>query len=134
MTTDASPDADAASGSETGEEESPSPDSSLAPERVAEMLEAGDAQVIDVREGSEWDTGHVAGARHIEFEQVSAQADTIDKDQAVIFQCRGGSRSGMVAAAFRESGWNAYNMDGGLRAWEERDLPLEPEGGRIEGA
>jgi hypothetical protein len=25
-------------------------------------------------------------------------------------------------------------MEGGLRAWEEQGLPLEPEGGHIEGA
>jgi rhodanese-related sulfurtransferase len=39
----------------------------------------------------------------------------------------------MVAAAFRESGWDAHNMEGGLRAWEEQGLPLEPESGHIEG-
>jgi rhodanese-related sulfurtransferase len=90
--------------------------------------------VIDVREASEWKAGHVGGATHIEFEQASAHADQIDKDVPVVFQCRGGSRSEMIAAAFRESGWKAYNMDGGLRAWQERGLPLEPKDGRIEGA
>ena len=90
--------------------------------------------MIDVREASEWEVGHVGGARHIEFDHVSAQADTVDKGKPVVFQCRGGSRSEMIAAAFRGSGWDAYNMDGGLRAWQERELPLEPEGGRIEGA
>jgi rhodanese-related sulfurtransferase len=116
--------ADASSATET----------SLPPERVAELVEAGGIQVIDVREPSEWEHGHVGGARHIEFDQVSAHAEEIDKNKPVVFQCRGGSRSEMIAAAFRESGWDAYNMDGGLRAWQERELPLEPEGGRIEGA
>jgi rhodanese-related sulfurtransferase len=116
--------AEASSGTET----------SLPPERVAELLDDGGVQVIDVREASEWEVGHVGGATHIEFDHVSAQADEIDKGRPVVFQCRGGSRSEMIAAAFRESGWEAYNMDGGLRAWQERGLPLEPEDGRIEGA
>ena len=107
---------------------------SLRPERVAELLDEGNVQVIDVREVSEWEAGHVGGASHIEFEQVSARADEIDKKVPVVFQCRGGSRSEMIAAAFRESGWDAYNMDGGLREWQERGLPLEPPGGHIEGA
>jgi rhodanese-related sulfurtransferase len=115
-------------------EASSATETSLPPERVAELLEAGGAQVIDLREASEWDLGHVVGATHIEFDQVSAQANTIDKREPVVFQCRGGSRSEMIAAAFRESGWDAYNMDGGLRAWQERELPLEPECGHIEGA
>jgi len=133
MATDASSDTDASADPEAAEADA-SPEISLAPERVAEMLERGSVQVIDVREDSEWDAGRVARARHIEFEQVSAQAESIDKAQPVVFQCRGGARSGMVAAAFRESGWDAYNMDGGLRAWEERGLPLEPAEGHIEGA
>lgn len=103
----------------------------MSPERVAEMHEAGEVQLIDVRTSGEWDAGHVAGARHVELDEIQGQADTMEKDRPVVFQCRGGSRSEMVASAFRESGWDAYNMEGGLRAWEERDLPLEPEGGHV---
>ncbi|MGH2960705.1 MAG: rhodanese-like domain-containing protein [Solirubrobacterales bacterium] len=108
------------------------PTTSLPPERVAEMLEAGGAQLIDVRTDFEWEAGHVAGARHIEIDEVSAHSDTIEKGEPVVFQCRGGSRSEMVASAFRESGWDAYNMEGGLQAWADRNLPLEPEDGRVE--
>lgn len=105
-------------------------ETSLAPE----LVERGEVRVVDVRESSEWEVGHADGARQIEFEQASAHADTIDKAAPVVFQCRGGSRSELIAAAFRGSGWEAYNMGGGPRAWQERDLSLEPEGGHIEGA
>jgi rhodanese-related sulfurtransferase len=37
----------------------------------------------------------------------------------------------MAAEAFRESGYEAYNMAGGLIAWAEKGLPLEPEGGHV---
>lgn len=109
-------------------------ETSLAPQRVAELLERGEIQAVDVRERSEWDAGHVPGARQVPIDQVPAQADSIDRQKPVVFQCRGGSRSEMVAAAFRESGWDAYNMEGGLRAWGERGLTLEPPDGHIEGA
>ena len=95
------------------------------------MLERGEAEVIDVRPDPEWEAGHARGARHIQIEEITANAETIDKGRPVVFQCRGGSRSEMVAAAFRESGWDAHNLEGGLRAWHERGLPLEPEGGEI---
>jgi len=112
-------------------ETSSGPNTALSPERVAEMLEAGEVQLIDVRTAAEWDAGHVPDARHVELDEVQQQAETIDKSKPVVFQCRGGSRSEMVASAFRESGWDAYNMEGGLRAWDERELPLEPEGGQV---
>jgi rhodanese-related sulfurtransferase len=133
MEADTSPDTESSdSEASTDSEPDESPDVSLPPERVAELLERGDVEVIDVRASSEWEAGHVPGVRHVELDRLSARAETIDKGRPVVFQCRGGSRSEMVAAAFRESGWDAYNMDGGLRAWAERGLPLEPEGGHIE--
>jgi rhodanese-related sulfurtransferase len=107
---------------------------SLPPKRVAEMLEAGEVLIIDIREAKEWEHGRVPGARHFEIDEVSLNADSIDKSKPVVFQCRTGSRSEMVAAAFRQSGWDAYNMEDGLRAWEEQGLPLEPDGGHIDGA
>ena len=36
-----------------------------------------------------------------------------------------------AAAAFRASGWDAYNLAGGLTAWVESGQPLEPEGGTV---
>jgi rhodanese-related sulfurtransferase len=104
---------------------------SLSPERVAELLDRGEVQVIDVRAEAEWEAGHIPGATHIELDQVPAHTDAIEKGEPVVFQCRGGSRSELVASAFRESGWDAHNMEGGLRAWSERGLPLEPEGGQV---
>jgi rhodanese-related sulfurtransferase len=103
----------------------------LAPERVRELAQAGEAELIDVRRDYEWDAGRIEGARHIEVNDLTAQADSIPKDRTVIFYCRGGSRSGMAADAFREAGYDAHNMAGGLRAWAEAGLPLEPENGEV---
>ena len=103
----------------------------VAPDWVRERHEAGEIQLIDVREDYEWEAGRVAGARHIELPLVAAQADTIERDRPVVFYCRVGSRSSMAAGAFRRAGYDAYSMDGGLAAWAEQGLPLEPDDGRV---
>ena len=103
----------------------------LEPARVAELAASGEAELIDVRRDYEWEAGRLADARHIEVNDLTAQADSIPKDRLVIFYCRGGSRSGMAADAFREAGYDAHNMAGGLRAWAEEGLPLEPEDGEV---
>ena len=103
----------------------------LAPERVRGLAEAGEAELIDVRVDYEWEEGRLAGARHIEVNELTANADSIPKDRTVIFYCRGGNRSGMAAQAFREAGWDAHNMAGGIRAWADAGLPLEPEDGSV---
>jgi rhodanese-related sulfurtransferase len=99
--------------------------------RVAELRDGGEAELIDVREDHEWEAGRLAGARHVEVNELTAQADSIPKDRPVVFYCRGGNRSGMAAQAFREAGWDAYNMAGGISAWIEAGMPLEPEDGSV---
>ena len=106
-------------------------DHELEPGRVAEMLEQGEAQLIDVREPYEYEAGHIAGAVHIELEHLAGRAGEIDKDRPVVFQCRMGRRSALATQAFAASGYDAYNMAGGLLAWDEAGLPLEPEGGKV---
>ena len=103
----------------------------VAPEWVRERHEAEKIQLIDVREDYEYEAGHIAGARHIELPFVATQADTIDRDKPVVFYCRVGSRSSMAAGAFSRAGYEAYSMDGGLVAWEQQDLPLEPDDGQV---
>jgi hydroxyacylglutathione hydrolase/adenylyltransferase/sulfurtransferase len=102
----------------------------VTPEQANRMLEDG-AQLVDVRETYEWDAGRIAGARHIELERLAAQAETIDRDKPVIFQCRLGARSAMATRAFRAAGYDAWSMAGGLQRWHDEGLPLEPEGGTV---
>lgn len=104
---------------------------SLDPAEVAARLESGEVQVVDVRDQSEWDAGRMPGSRHVLLAELPASADSIDKDAPVVFVCRGGSRSAMAAEAFRTSGFDSYNLAGGLVAWAEKGLPLEPEDGHV---
>jgi rhodanese-related sulfurtransferase len=100
----------------------------VSPDEVKQLLDAGEIQLVDVREQYEWDAGRIAGARHIELTKLTGEADSIDRETPVVFSCRVGSRSAMAAKAFRASGYDAYNLEGGLQAWADRGLPLEPDG------
>jgi len=108
-----------------------STDFDIPPERVKELVESGEAQLVDVREEYEWDAGRIAGAVHIELERLPGRAAEIDKDKPVIFQCRMGRRSAFAVEAFRNGGYDAYNMTGGIEAWAAAGLPLEPEDGTV---
>ena len=108
-----------------------SDDVDVEPDEVRRLHDAGEIQLVDVREPYEWEAGHVEGARHLELEHLAANAETIDRDRPVVFYCRVGSRSGMAAGAFRRAGYDAYSMNGGMIAWNERGLPLEPAGGHV---
>jgi rhodanese-related sulfurtransferase len=103
----------------------------LSPERVKELLNEGGVQLVDVREDYEHEAGRIAGDRHIVMDQLAAQVESLDRDAPVVFYCRTGSRSAAATEAFRGAGFEAYNLDGGLLAWVERDLPIEPEDGEV---
>jgi rhodanese-related sulfurtransferase len=105
----------------------------LEPERAAELIRDGSVQLVDVREDQEVAAGRLAGARHVALAELAAQAGTISRDEPVLFYCRSGSRSAMATEAFRRAGYEAYNLSGGLVAWQGSGLPLEPEDGYVAG-
>jgi rhodanese-related sulfurtransferase len=103
----------------------------LSPARVAELLRDGVAQVVDVRENYEREAGRIAETLHIELERLTAEADTLDRDRPVVFYCRSGSRSALAAQAFAAAGFEAHNLDGGLKAWIRDGLPIDPPDGHV---
>lgn len=100
----------------------------LAPRRASEL---DGAQLVDVRTSEEYETSHLMGALHIPLERLQESADSLDRERPVVFYCRSGDRSQMAVDAFRNSGWDAYAISGGLVAWTEDGLPLEPEGAEV---
>ena len=103
----------------------------VTPEQAEALRRDRDAQLIDVREAHEWDAGRIEGARHVVLGEVAAQASTIEQERPVVFYCRVGSRSAMAADAFRQAGYDAYSLGGGLEAWAGEGRPLEPAGGSV---
>lgn len=84
-------------------------------------------QILDVREPYEWNAGHIEGALHIPMGQLSVRQEEIATDRTVVCVCRSGARSGRVAKALVRAGYDAENMDGGMEAWSEQDLPFIAE-------
>ena len=102
----------------------------LSPVRAAELLRGG-AQGVDVREQYERDAGHIADTVHIELDQLTAAAETLDRERPIVFYCRTGSRSALAAQALAAAGFEAHNLDGGLKAWVQEGLPIEPTDGHV---
>lgn len=87
--------------------------------------------MIDVRRPYEFEGGHLAGARNIEMNELPARSGEIERGLPVLFYCRTGNRSGMAVDAFREAGYDAHNLAGGIEAWVADGRELEPEDGEV---
>ena len=101
------------------------------PREVAELLAAGEIQLIDVRQPHEHEAGRIGGDRLLELDRLSAEAQSIDRAKPVVFYCRSGARSAMATAAFSEAGFDAHNMTGGMLEWHAAGLPMEPADGVV---
>jgi rhodanese-related sulfurtransferase len=105
--------------------------SDYTPQQVAELLARGEIQLVDVRERHEHEVGRIASGTLIALSELAFRAQEIDPSRPVVFYCRSGARSGMAAEAFRQAGFDAHNMLGGLLEWEAAGLPIAPVGGYV---
>lgn len=76
--------------------------------------------LVDVREESEWQRGHIAGAVHLGKGILERDLETLYPDKAtdLVLYCGGGYRSALAAEAAQKMGYtNVSSMDGGWRGW-----------------
>lgn len=91
------------------------------------MIDKGKVVVVDVRTPSEWNSGHLKGALHIDissadFDKKIAQ---LAKDKPVVVYCAVGGRSARAASAMAGKGiTTVYNMSGGIQDWTAKGYPV----------
>ncbi|HEY3522395.1 MAG TPA: molybdopterin-synthase adenylyltransferase MoeB [Candidatus Limnocylindrales bacterium] len=98
----------------------------VSPLETDALRETGDVALVDVREASEWDQGHVPGAVHISKSYIEQQIEAAvpDRDKRVVLYCAGGVRSLFAAEALKELGYtNVASMAGGFQQWKSQGLP-----------
>jgi rhodanese-related sulfurtransferase len=84
--------------------------------------------LVDTREESEWNAGHVKGAIHLSKGVIERDIETQvpDKNTRLILYCGGGFRSALVADNLQKMGYtDAVSLDGGWRDLKISGLPLE---------
>lgn len=79
--------------------------------------------LLDVRTEPEFDgpLGHVQGSVLIPLNELEARLEELEAytDNEIIVICRSGNRSGQATRILREEGFKAFNMVGGMRAWNK---------------
>jgi len=91
-------------------------------EELAAARAGGPVALIDVRQPEEYEAAHVPGAKLIPLANVVARTGEIPRQGPVFVICHTGSRSQRAADYYRNLGIEAYNVDGGTRAWVEAGL------------
>jgi len=96
------------------------------PDKVEDLIRAGDIQLGDVREKDEWNAGHIPGAVHVPKSYLEQWAEDRlpEKEKTTILYCAGGVRSAMAADILQKLGYRSViSMAGGFNRWKDSGKP-----------
>ena len=83
-----------------------------------EMMAAQKLLLVDVRNDDEVARGIIPGAQHLPLAMLPVKYETLNSNEALVFYCHSGMRSGQAAAFVSSKGRkNVYNLRGGVLAW-----------------
>jgi hydroxyacylglutathione hydrolase len=92
-------------------------------EELHALLQAGNngqLLVLDVRDDSEWNEGHIAGAKHIPYYFIEEHVQELDPAQKMAVLCGSGQRSTIACSLLQRHGFTELaNVVGGMEAWEQ---------------
>ena len=85
------------------------------------------AVIVDVRSEDEYANGHVVNARNVPLAKIMSEEEPLKKQRkkTLLTVCDTGMASSRAAAALRKAGYeNVFSLKGGLRDWQQENLPL----------
>ncbi|TAE32426.1 MAG: rhodanese-like domain-containing protein [Candidatus Kapaibacterium sp.] len=100
-----------------------------AQEAQAFLAQTPDAIILDVRTAEEFhsETGHLPKAVLIPVQELEKRIGELaaKKKHAFVVYCRSGSRSKRASEILAAQGFSAFNLDGGIMAWNAAHYPVE---------
>ncbi|MFA7097471.1 MAG: rhodanese-like domain-containing protein [Gammaproteobacteria bacterium] len=107
-------------------------------EELERMMAKGDVLLVDTRESSEYEQGHIKHALLVPRGILEAAADPsypkhvpelcAARTRPVVVYCATGGRSAMAAAVLQMMGFQeVYSLAGGFSEWEKSDKPVVRE-------
>lgn len=95
---------------------------------ATQLINHKSALVLDVREQSEYDAGHIVNSKLIPLGKLLERIGELEKyrERPIVVVCRSGQRSASACALLGKQGFaQARNLNGGVMAWQKASLPLE---------
>jgi len=92
----------------------------VAVDELEGLMSAG-AELIDVREKDERDSGYIPGSRNVPYRLLTSCCPDLAKDRPVVTICESGTRATIAASILRGRGYDARPVaEGGMTAWRAR--------------
>ncbi|SEQ85680.1 Rhodanese-related sulfurtransferase [Nitrosomonas sp. Nm51] len=95
--------------------------------KAIELINYEDAVVLDVRDDSEFVTGHLPNSKHIPTEKIEDRWVELSKfkEKPIVVIYKSGIRSGHASNVLFKNGFKkVHNLMGGIDAWKRASLPV----------
>jgi rhodanese-related sulfurtransferase/DNA-binding HxlR family transcriptional regulator len=95
-------------------------------DELARRLRAGDVIVLDVRPTTEYEAGHILGARSVPITELRRHLRTLPRDADVVAYCRGPYCvfANNAVKQLRKGGYRALRLEDGYPEWQRDGLPI----------
>ncbi len=98
---------------------------SITVDELDDLLRQGSVRVLDVREPSEFRSGHVPGAVNVPTGRLGRQLGSLKRDKPYAVICASGSRSRGATGLLLDEGFEgAVSVRGGTGAWARSGRPV----------
>ena len=95
---------------------------------AVQLINYKDALVLDVREGSEYDGGHVPNSKHIPADKLADRIQELEKFKSkpiVLIHRSGMNTTGKAGSILGKHGFaHVHNLAGGIDTWQKANLPI----------
>ena len=95
------------------------------PDELQAVLAAG-AELVDVRNSSEFAAGHIAGAVNLPLGRLAERLDELPRGGTVVVHCQSGARAGVAASLLAARGFgDVRHLAGDYAGWAKAGRPVE---------
>jgi hydroxyacylglutathione hydrolase len=82
------------------------------------LLDEPNVQVVDLRNATEFKSGHIKGADHVFVGTLMDNLDKVSKDKKVVIHCQGGDRATIGYSLLASAGYtNVVNYSASMNEW-----------------
>lgn len=95
---------------------------------AVQLINYKDALVLDVREASEYESGHIPNSKHIPADKLEQRVQELEKFKSkpiLLIHRSGVTSAGKTSKLLRDCGFaHVHNLMGGIDTWRHANLPI----------